>query len=210
MKAGRLIAINTVVFLIVVAVGFVGINYYRNSTEFITTENAKVSGDIVPVTVVSAGKITDWTATVGQQVTENQEIGKVAGTSTTPITSPIAGTIVQNKGIKGSTVAPGQTLAQVVDMNKLYIIANIEETEIKNVSVGQDVDVVVDADPDTTIDGKITEIGKVTNSKFSLLPSQNASGDYTKEVEYIPVKIELESYSDKVVPGMNATVNIHR
>jgi multidrug resistance efflux pump len=210
MKTGRLIAINTIVFLIVVAVGIVGINYYRNSTEFITTENAKVSGDMVPITVVSAGKISDWSATIGQQVTENQEIGKITSTSTTSITSPIAGSIVLSKGIKGLTVAPGQTLAQVVDLNKLYVIANIEETEIKNVSVGQDVDIVVDVDEGATIDGKVKEIGKATNSEFSLLPSQNASGDYTKEVEYIPVKIELENYSDKVIPGMNATVNIHR
>lgn len=211
MKAGKLIAINTIVFLIVVAIGIVGINYYRNSTEFISTENAKVSGDMVPITVTTAGKITDWTATIGQQVTEDQEIGKIAGTNgNTPITSPIAGTIVQSKAIKGATVALGQSLAQVVDLSKLYVIANIEETEIKNVSIGQDVDVVVDVDKGTTIDGKVKEIGKATNSEFSLLPAQNASGDYTKEVEYVPVKIELESYSDQVVPGMNATVKIHR
>jgi multidrug resistance efflux pump len=210
MKTGRLIAINTIVFLIVVAVGIAGITYYRNTTEFISTENAKVTGDMIPITSVTAGKITDWTATVGKQVTENEVIGKITGTSTTSITSPIAGTIVLNKGIKSSTVAPGQTLAQVVDLNKLYIIANIEETEIKNVSIGQEVDVVVDVEEGTTIDGKVTEIGRATNSEFSLLPAQNASGDYTKEVEYVPVKIELESYSDQLVPGMNATVNIHR
>ncbi|MCH5585365.1 efflux RND transporter periplasmic adaptor subunit [Shimazuella sp. AN120528] len=210
MKTGKLIAINTVVFLIVIAVGIVGINYYQNTVNYISTDNAKVSGDMVPVTVVNAGKITDWTATVGQQVTENEAIGKITGTSTTSITSPIAGTIVQSKGMKGETVAPGQSLAQVVDLSKLYVIANIEETEIKNVSIGQDVDVIVDVDKGTTISGKVTEIGKATNSEFSLLPSQNASGDYTKEVEYVPVKIELESYSAQVVPGMNATVNIHR
>jgi multidrug resistance efflux pump len=89
-------------------------------------------------------------------------------------------------------------------------MANIEETEIKDISVGQEVDVIIDADEKTTIDGKVVEIGKATNSVFSLMPSQNASGDYTKEVEYIPVKISLENYSDKIVPGMNATVNIHR
>jgi multidrug resistance efflux pump len=210
MKTGKLIAINTIVFLIVVAVGIAGITYYRNTTDFISTDNAKVTGDMVAVTSLSPGKITDWTGTIGEQVTENQEIGKVTGTSTAPITSPIAGTIVQSKALKGAMVTPGQSLAQVVDLSKLYVIANIEETEIKNVSVGQDVDVIVDVDQGTTIDGKVKEIGKATNSEFSLLPSQNASGDYTKEVEYVPVKIELESYSDQIVPGMNATINIHR
>lgn len=210
MKTGKLILINTIVFLIVVAVGLAGINYYRNATDYISTDNAKVSGDMVPVTVVTAGKITDWTAAVGQQVTENQEIGKLAGPTSVSITSPIAGNIVVNKGIKGQVVAPGQTLAQVVDLNKLYIVANIEETDIKNVSVGQDVDIVVDVDKGTTINGKVMEIGKATNSEFSLLPSQNASGDYTKEVEYVPVKISMENYSDQVVPGMNATIRIHR
>lgn len=210
MKTGKLIAINAIVFLIVVAIGIVGVNYYRTTTDFISTDNAKVSGDIITITPTAAGQISNWTATVGKKVNENEELGKIAGANEISVTSPIAGTIVQSKAIKGATVAPGQTLAQVVDLSKLYVMANIEETEIKDISVGQEVDVIIDADEKTTIDGKVVEIGKATNSVFSLMPSQNASGDYTKEVEYIPVKISLENYSDKIVPGMNATVNIHR
>lgn len=107
-------------------------------------------------------------------------------------------------------VAAGQTLVQMVDLNKLYIEANIEETEIKDVSVGQEVDIKIDAEEGTKIKGTVKKIGKATNSVFSLLPQQTASGDYTKVVQRIPVVIEMESYPDTVVPGMNATILIHK
>ncbi len=210
MKTGRLILVNAIIFLIIVALGVAGFTYYWDSMDYIDTDNAKVSADIIPVSVVSAGKITDWKAKVGMQVTADQELGTVATPNDISITSPVAGTIVASNGLKGQLVAPGLTLAQVADLSKLYIMANIEETDVKNVTVGQVVDIIVDVDKATTINGTVIEIGRATNSEFSLLPSQNASGDYTKEVEYVPVKISMENYSDKVVPGMNATVRIHR
>lgn len=211
MKTGRLVLINTIVFLILIAIGVAAVYYYQSSANYISTDNAKVSGDIVPVTSLANGKITDWKPSVGTNVTANQAIGKVAtGAAATSITSPIDGTIIQSSAVKGQLVAAGQTLGQVVDLNKLYVIANIEETDVKNVTVGQDVDIVADVDKGTTISGTVQSIGKATNSEFSLIPSQNASGDYTKETEYVPVKISMESYSSQIVPGMNATVRIHR
>ncbi|SFI72325.1 HlyD family efflux transporter periplasmic adaptor subunit [Thermoflavimicrobium dichotomicum] len=211
MKTGRLILINAVVFLVIVALGLGGYYYYFDQANYITTEDAKVAGDIVPIASEGAGKLANWKGQNGATFKQGEEVGQVAaGNQTIHITSPIEGTIVQNKALDGQLVAAGQPLAQVVNMKKLYIMANIEETAIKDVSVGQEVDIVIDAFSDTKIKGKVAQIGLTTNSTFSLLPAQNASGDYTKEVQRIPVKIEMERYPEGIVPGMNATIKIHK
>ncbi|MBA4541648.1 efflux RND transporter periplasmic adaptor subunit [Thermoactinomyces daqus] len=211
MKTGKLLLINAVIFIIIVGLGIGGYYYYYNETNFIQTDDAKVMGDIVPVAADSAGKLTEWKVNEGDQVTKGQALGKVnIGSNTVDIQAPIDGTIVQNKGLVGQMVAPGQALADVVDFSKLYILANVEETEIKDISVGQEVDITVDANSDTRIKGKVEQIGQATNSVFSLIPQNNASGDYTKVVQRIPVKISMDNYPDGLVPGMNAEVKIHK
>lgn len=112
-------------------------------------------------------------------------------------------------GVKNTVVAAGSPLAISYDLTKLWVTANIEETKIDDVEIGQDVDIYVDAFPNTTIKGKVEEIGLATAGTFSLLPSNNASGNYTKEVQVIPVKISIDSNLD-LVPGMNVTVRIHK
>ncbi|MBA4493955.1 HlyD family efflux transporter periplasmic adaptor subunit [Paenactinomyces guangxiensis] len=211
MKTGRFLLLNTLIFIVIVALGIGGYYYYFNQSNYIDTEDAKVAGDVIPVSADSAGKLTEWKGQTGTVLKQGEMVGKVAvGTETKNITVPVSGTIVQSKVNEGQMVAPGQPLAQVVDMDKLYILANIEETDIKDVSVGQEVDITVDAQSDTKIKGKVTQMGLATNSVFSLLPQQNASGNYTKVVQRIPVKIEMESYPNGIVPGMNATIRIHK
>ncbi|MGA9172677.1 MAG: HlyD family efflux transporter periplasmic adaptor subunit [Thermoactinomyces sp.] len=211
MKTGKLLLINAVIFIIIVGLGIGGYYYYYNETNFVQTDDAKVMGDIVPVSVDSAGKLTEWRVNEGEKVSKGQSLGKVAiGPKTVDIQSPIDGTVVESNGIAGQMVTPGQALADVVNLEKLYIVANIEETAIKDISVGQEVDITVDADSDTRIKGKVEQIGQATNSVFSLLPQNNASGDYTKVVQRIPVKIEMDSYPNGLVPGMNAEVKIHK
>ncbi|MFC7440222.1 HlyD family secretion protein [Laceyella putida] len=203
--------LNAFIFLVIVALGISGYYYYYNTTNFIDTEDARVTGDIVPVSATVGGMVKDWKGQEGKTVTEGQVLGKVmVGNQATDIVSPIAGTIVQSKLVDGQMVAPGQVVAQVVDLSKLYIQANIEETVINDVRVGQEVDIVVDAEPDTKIEGKVAQIGLATNSMFSLIPQQSASGDYTKVIQRIPVKIEMDNYSEALVPGMNATIRIHK
>ncbi|RAL23440.1 HlyD family efflux transporter periplasmic adaptor subunit [Thermoflavimicrobium daqui] len=212
MKTGRLILLNSIIFLIIVALGIGGYYYYFNQTNYISTDDAKVSGDIISVASESAGKLSDWKGKSGTTFKQGDVVGKVtvAGGQTMDITAPIEGTIIQTKTVDGQMVSPGQSLAQMVNTKSLYISANIDETEIKDVSKGQEVDIVVDAYPDTKIKGKVSQIGLTTNATFSLLPPQNASGEYTKEIQRIPVKIEMDHYPNGLVPGMNVTIKIHK
>ncbi|MGA8943087.1 MAG: efflux RND transporter periplasmic adaptor subunit [Thermoactinomyces sp.] len=211
MKTGRLILTNTLIFLIIAGLGIGGYYYYFTQSNFIQTEDARVKGDIVSVSSLGNGILEDWQAEEGQEVSKGQVLGKVnTGQQILDITSPIDGTIIKNESSTGKLIAAGQTLAQVVDLKNLYIEANIEETVIKDVSTGQEVDITVDAAENTKIRGTVTKIGKATNSTFSLLPQQPASGDYKKVKQYIPVTIEMENYPDTILPGMNASVRIHK
>jgi multidrug resistance efflux pump len=207
----RKIIITNFIILLVVIAAIVGVGYYYNQvTNYVITDNAQIQGDLVPITPNAVGRLMTWNGQVGTTVSANQVIGTddVSG-PTGNITSPISGTVVQSNAIQGEIVAPGQQLATVVDMNKLYVIANIDETDINHVKVGQTVDVIVDAFSGT-LTGTVNQIGMATQSTFSLLPSSNTTGNYTKQTQRIPVKITLQDYSNNLIPGLNASVRIHR
>lgn len=127
------------------------------------------------------------------------------------VTLPNDGTIVQNNAVPNSFVAVGTPLAQVYDLNKLWVTAKIDETNIDEVAVGQDVDINVDAFPNNTLKGKVQQIGLATAGTFSLLPSTNSTGNYTKVTQVVPVKVSIDDNKGvSIVPGMNVTVKIHK
>ncbi len=98
----------------------------------------------------------------------------------------------------------------VTDLKSLYITANIEETELHKVKPGQKVDFTIDSIPGVDFSGQVISIGEATVSTFSLLPSQNTGGNFTKVVQRVPVKIGIKSYQgQRLLPGMNAIVRIY-
>ena len=103
------------------------------------------------------------------------------------------GTIVKNEAKEGQIVQAGQTLAKTIDMDHLYITANIEENDLKDIEKGDKVDIVVDGDSGTTFEGNVEEIGYATNSTFDLLSQSNSSGNYTKVTQKVPVKISIKT-----------------
>jgi multidrug resistance efflux pump len=95
-------------------------------------------------------------------------------------------------------------------MNNLVVTANIDETKIQDVKVGDVVDVYVDAFPGTTLNGNVKSIGLATASTFSLLPTSNTNANFTKVTQVIPVTIKLNNIPGGLVPGMNVSVRIHK
>ncbi|HNC71743.1 MAG TPA: HlyD family secretion protein [Chitinophagales bacterium] len=125
--------------------------------------------------------------------------------------APCDGYIAKKNVQVGQLVNPGQILMSVVDDSQLWITANFKETQIENMKVGQDVEVKVDAYPDHTFKGKIESVQAATGSKFSLLPADNATGNFVKVVQRIPVRIALlDDKSDKydLRAGMNVNVAV--
>ncbi len=212
----RLLVLNLVIILLIVVAGFVGYYFYNQSTLYLETDNAQVTGQQVTIAAPATGKLVQWKGSTGTQFKSGDTVGIVevqqAGkTIDVPVTMPSNGTVVQNSAVQNEFVAAGTPLAYAYDMNHLWVTANIKETQINDVKVGQDVDVYVDADPGVTIKGNVSSIGLATASTFSLLPTSNTSANYTKVTQVIPVTISIQGYEGTgLVPGESATVRIHK
>lgn len=217
MNTKRLLILNIVILIILVGGGFAGYSYYNRTVNYLTTDNAQIAGQQVTVSAVANGKLIDWKGNVGDHFAKDDSIGTIAGVDATGkptqtnVTLPTDGTVVQSNAVQDSFVAAGTPLAQVYNLEKLWVTANIEETSIDQIAVNQDVDIYVDAFPNTTLKGKVEKIGLATSGTFSLLPSSNSNANYTKVTQVIPVKISIDDNKGlEIVPGMNVTVRIHK
>ncbi|NTW58695.1 MAG: HlyD family secretion protein [Nitrospirae bacterium] len=117
--------------------------------------------------------------------------------SYTRIMSPSDGFITKKSVQTGNQVKDGQPLMAVVELNNLYVVANYKETEMENIRPGMDVRITVDAYPGVTFKGQVDSIMAGTGVSFSLFPAENATGNYVKVVQRIPVKIVLAPGEDK-------------
>lgn len=217
MSTKRLLLLNIIILLVLVGGGFGGYAYYNSAVNYLSTDNAQIAGQQVTITATANGKLTDWNGKVGSTLSKDAKVGTIATTDVTgkpvniDVTTPTNGTIVQNNGVQNSFVAAGTPLATVYDLNNLWVTVNIDETKINEVAVGQDVDIYVDAFPNNTLKGKVQQIGLATSGTFSLLPSSNTTGNYTKVTQVVPVKVSIDDNKGlTIVPGMNVTVRIHK
>ncbi|MBT3660635.1 MAG: HlyD family secretion protein [Rhodospirillaceae bacterium] len=124
------------------------------------------------------------------------------------IESPVAGVVDRKFADVGEYVTPGQRLFLAHDPHKIWIEANIKETEVRRLKVGQPVDVTIDAYPDEVFEGKVEHIGNTATSAFALLPSPNPSGNFTKITQRLPVRIAIAQRDGRLRPGMMVEVKI--
>ena len=123
----------------------------------------------------------------------------------TEIAAPIAGIIGQKQVHVGDRVQPAQALMAVVQVDGLWVTANFKETQLRNMHPGQRVDVTVDA-LGQTFRGHVASLPGASGARFSLLPPENATGNYVKVVQRLPVRIDLEPGQpnlDRLRPGMS-------
>jgi len=128
------------------------------------------------------------------------------------ITAPSAGVISRKSVQPGQFVQAGQSLfALVVDKQK-WVIANFKETQLEKMKPGQEVEISVDAFPHESFKGKVESLSPATGARFALLPADNASGNFVKVVQRVPVKIVLTEAPEKAAllrAGMNVIVDVH-
>lgn len=205
----RLIIANIIGVLVICFFIAAGAYFYYEKSNFIKTEDAVVQADMMPLVSPAQGVLTSWNIQDGVDVSDKNIVGGVSdGTKVVPVSSRMNGKIIKNDARVNQLVQAGQVLAQEADMDHLYVVANIKETQLKDIKVGQSVDISVDGDSGTKFEGVVKEIGYATNSVFSVLPQQSSTGSYTKVTQKIPVKISINQVSTKVLPGMNAEVKI--
>jgi membrane fusion protein (multidrug efflux system) len=131
--------------------------------------------------------------------------------SFTVLRAPYDGVIGNLSVEQGDLVSPGQKLAVVVPMNKLYIVANFKETQLARMVPGEKVRVSVDALPDKTFEGTVSSMAPASGSVFSLLPAENATGNFTKVVQRVPVRIDLPAKvleSGKLRAGLSVVADV--
>jgi membrane fusion protein, multidrug efflux system len=128
--------------------------------------------------------------------------------SRTVIKAPVDGIATKITGAKGAYAQPGQALMMFVPKN-LWITANFKETQLDLMRVGQPVDISIDAYPERTFKGHVASIQAGSGAAFSLLPPENATGNYVKVVQRVPVKIVFDKPPDVYVgPGMSVVPSI--
>lgn len=132
--------------------------------------------------------------------------------SYTAIIAPADGIASKRNVQVGQWVQSGQPMLAIVHDNSIYITANFKETQMADLRVGEKVDIQVDAYPDSTVKGTVSSFAGATGAKFSLLPPDNATGNFVKVVQRVPVRIALDTnppMMERLRPGMSVKVIVH-
>lgn len=148
--------------------------------------------------------------------TTNAQIGVITTQlNNTHLYAPIDGTVAKKWLLDGNVTQPGQSVLTVTNTHKLWVIAYLEETKLGGLHLNQSAKLEIDAYPDVTFTGKIIELGSNTASQFSLIPPNNASGNFTKVTQRVPLKISIEGTDKgtsvanyKLLAGMSVVVKI--
>jgi len=215
MNGKRKILIIGILITIVVALGGIVSYYWYENAYYVSTDDSRVSADLVSVTPQITGKLLELNVSEGDTVTKNEILGRQdmnglpdASVEQSLMRSPINGVVIKKQGTVGELLSTGQSVITLIDPSKLYITADIEETKVGKIKVGQPVEITIDQYDSKKFTGKIKSIGEVANSALSILPA-STSGTFTKVVQRISVKIELDDFDSKILPGTNAVVKIH-
>jgi membrane fusion protein (multidrug efflux system) len=130
----------------------------------------------------------------------------------TRIVSPVDG-MVGERGVRtGQYVRPGVQVISVVPLDTVWVVGNFKETQLTRVAIGQPASITVDTFPGVVVTGHVDSISPASGSQFSLLPPDNATGNFTKVVQRIPVKIVLDRghpLLGRLLPGMSVIATIH-
>jgi len=226
-RVSRRLLLVPLVLLVVAAIGYWGYNTYRQGILFVSTENAQLTGQPIQIGAMNAGRVEQIMPSVGSSVRRGDVIARVAlpsqvgtaqsgqakmdflGASDTrvDVQAPIDGIVIATPAAVGATVAAGQAIVTIVDPSHLWVNANIEETNIGRVKVGQPVTVHIDA-LGREVQGKVDAITPATASTFSLLPTSNTSGNFTKVTQLVPVRIAVNLGNQPLLLGANVEVKI--
>ena len=217
---------------IVIVLGVVGLFGYwvwYNSVNFVSTGNAQVTAALVQVGSINAGRIFSMNVDVGSPVSQGQVIAVVdipvliSRSETTDtlklgfrdvrdqladVVAPVSGVVAARWARVGDTVPAGQPIVTLMDPQKLWVTANIDEKEISRVRPGQYVEIHIDSFGET-LAGRVETVSPVTAATFSLLPARNSSGNYTKVAQLVPVKIALQNDFLPIFPGASVDVKIY-
>lgn len=128
--------------------------------------------------------------------------------SNAAIKAPVDGIVALKSVEEGEIISAGQQLFRITNLADVWISANIEETYIGRIIVGQKVEFSIDAYPGRKFAGQVSEVGPASGSQFALLPAENTSGNFTKVTQRLPIKIKASETDCVLKPGMSAMISV--
>ena len=224
----RLLLLVPILSLVGLVALVITLRFWYESTYFVMTDNAQVTGDLVQVGSLNAGRVVEASLEVGQQVQRDQVIAVVAvpqqiGTvpfsetplldqtgslnTQVPVRSPIDGVVAARLANVGGTVTAGQAIYALINPQHIWVNANIDEDKIERIERGQTVEVHSEA-LGRSFDGRVEAITPASAATFSLLPAQNVSGNFNKVTQWLPVKILVDSGNTVLPLGTSVGVRI--
>lgn len=132
--------------------------------------------------------------------------------SYTNVVAPTSGRVGKKTVEEGQRVEPGQPLMTIVSDDE-WVVANYKETQLKRMHAGQKVEIQIDSFPDHKFEGRVLSFSPASGASFAVLPSDNATGNFTKIVQRMPVKIlfdrnSIRGYEDRLAPGLSVTSHV--
>lgn len=150
-----------------------------------------------------------------QSTTAQAQLGVIqTNLKNTIITAPMSGVISKRWVLAGDVVQPGQAIFSVYNTKDIWVTANLEETNLADLHIGDKAEITVDTYPEHKFSGSIILLGSNTASQFSLIPPNNASGNFTKITQRVPVKFSVtqndtaSSQRIRLLPGMSVEVKV--
>jgi multidrug resistance efflux pump len=213
--------------LLVLGGAYVGYDRYTEGQFYVSTDNAQLTGTPIQVGSLNAGQVAAINVRVGTVVHKDDVLAQVAlpslvgtaqngdpeleflGNSDThvDVTAPSDGVVVAIPVAPGATVAAGQPVVTLVDASHLWVNADVEETNVGRVQVGQPVIVHVDA-LNEDVPGLVDAVTPATAASFSILPASNTSGNFNKVTQLVPVRIAVSLGNQPALLGASAEVKI--
>jgi membrane fusion protein (multidrug efflux system) len=191
----------------------------RQALDQVTSARDKAAANVTAATAALAAaraKLEAARAQFGQadaQIAAARAQADAARTdlATTRLVAPIAGTVASSSVRIGQFVQPGQRLMSLVPVQAIYVEANFKETQIGLMRAGQPATIEVDALPGVEFHGRVDSVTPGTGATFSLIPPQNATGNFTKIVQRVPVRIRIDAGAEArrvLVPGLSVKVDV--
>lgn len=218
-----------VIAIVAVAVGaFFGLRFLQSTSRFVSTDKAQVAAPLVKVSSFNAGRIINMNADVGTSVVKGQIIAMVdipavisrsdtTGTAKlglrdvqdqqVPVLAPASGVVVARWAEVGDDVAAGQTVVTLMDLKKVWVVANIDERKIGPVQPGQYAEVYVRT-LGRTLRGRVESVSPVTAAIFDPPPPRRTTAQQPTVFQQVPVKIILEDGHLPLIPGSSVKVKI--
>ncbi len=181
--------------------------YDQATASLLAVERQARSADAQFTSAQAGSRLADARLAGARAVLENAKL-QLAYTS---IHAPLTGVVSKKQVEVGQLVSPGQPLLTIVDATHTWVTANFKETQLADMRIGQPVELELDTYPDCDAEGKVESVGAATGARFALLPPDNATGNFTKVVQRVPVRIAVTKAcgDDRPLrPGMSVIVHV--